>query len=146
MKRFHVHMSVDDIATACSFYSTLFGAEPTVQQADYAKWMLDDPRVNFAISTRGRAPGLDHLGIQVESDDELAEVSDRLAEAGVTQVAQPNAAGCYAQGSKSWAADPSGIAWETFNTVGEIVTYGEDRVDTRNLPRTTGACCPTAAE
>ena len=109
MKRFHVHMSVDDIATACSFYSTLFG-------------------------------------IQVESDDELAEVSDRLAEAGVTQVAQPNAACCYAQGSKSWAADPSGIAWETFNTVGEIVTYGEDRVDTRTLPRTTGACCPTAAE
>jgi extradiol dioxygenase family protein len=146
MKRFHVHVSVDDIDTARTFYATLFGVAPTVSEDDYAKWMLDDPKVNFAISMRGAAPGLDHLGIQVDSDDELAEISDRLAAAGVAQVAQPDAACCYAKGNKSWAADPSGVAWETFNTVGGIVTYGEDRVDTRNLPRSGSACCPTAAE
>lgn len=146
MKRFHVHMSVDDIDTARSFYSTLFGAEPTVLEVDYAKWMLDDPRVNFAVSTRGKTPGLDHLGIQVDSEADLAEVSGRIAAAGVAQIAQPNAACCYATGSKSWSADPSGIAWETFHTVGEIVTYGDDSVDTRNLPRSSGACCPSAAE
>lgn len=145
MKRFHVHMSVDDIDTARSFYATLFGAEPTVSETDYAKWMLDDPQVNFAISARGKEAGLDHFGLQVDSDEELAEVSDRLAAAGVTQVAQPDAACCYATGTKSWAADPLGIAWETFHTKGDIVTYGDDRVDTRALPRS-GACCPVIAE
>ncbi len=144
MKRFHVHVSVDDITTASDFYSTLFGAAPTVLEADYAKWMLDDPRVNFAISTRGKSAGLDHLGIQVDDDDELEEVSDRLSAAGVTQIPQANAVCCYAKGNKSWAADPSGIAWETFHTMGEAVTYGEDRVDTRNLPQSQGACCPVA--
>ncbi len=142
MKRLHVHVSVDDIATASRFYETLFGAAPTVREPDYAKWMLDDPRVNFAISTRSRAPGLDHLGIQVDSDDELADVSGRLAAAGVPLVEQADAVCCYATGNKAWVADPSGLAWETFHTSGESTSYGEDRVETRNLPRAEGACCP----
>ena len=145
MKQLHVHVSVDDIESAVSFYERLFNAAPTVSEQDYAKWMLDDPRVNFAISARGRAPGLDHLGIQVESDAELAEVSGRLAAAGVPLVEQTNAACCYATGNKAWVADPSGVAWETFHTLGDTVTYGEDRVDTRNLARASSACCADAA-
>ena len=145
MKRFHVHVSVDDIETARSFYATLFGAAPTVSEPDYAKWMLDDPRVNFAISSRGKSAGLDHLGFQVDSDDELAEISGRLAAANLPPVEQQNAACCYATSNKSWVADPAGIAWETFHTMGAFVTYGEDRVDTRNLPGK-GACCGGAAD
>lgn len=146
MKRFHVHVSVDDITTASNFYSTLFGAEPTVLKNDYAKWMLDDPRVNFAISTRGQTPGLDHLGIQVDDDSDIDELSDRLAAAGMTQIAQPDAACCYAAGNKNWSADPSGIAWETFHTMGEIVTFhnDDDSTDSCNPSRSVGACCPVA--
>lgn len=141
MKRLHVHVSVDDVAAARPFYATLFGCEPTVIEPDYAKWMLDDPRVNFAISARGRSAGLDHLGIQVDSAEELAEVSGRLAAAGVAQVKQDQAVCCYATGEKAWSADPAGLAWETFHTTGAAVTYGEDSVDTRALSGS-GACCP----
>lgn len=141
MKRLHVHVSVDDVAVATTFYETLFGAAPTVSEPDYAKWMLEDPCVNFAISARGRTAGLDHLGIQVDSADELVEVSDRLATAGVQSIKQNDTVCCYATSDKAWVADPAGVAWETFHTVGPSAVYGEDRVDTRNLPKSSGGGC-----
>jgi catechol 2,3-dioxygenase-like lactoylglutathione lyase family enzyme len=125
MKRLHVHVAVDDLEPSIGFYSALFAAEPTVIKADYAKWMLDDPRVNFAISTRGREPGLDHLGIQVENQDELHEVYGRLRKAGGNIVEQGQTTCCYAKSEKSWIDDPSGIAWETFHTTGESTDYGD---------------------
>lgn len=125
MKRMHVHVAVESLAQSIGFYSALFDAAPTVVKADYAKWMLDDPRVNFAISTRGREVGLDHLGIQVESKSELHEVYTRLRKAGGVIVEQGETACCYAKSEKSWIDDPSGIAWETFHTNGESVDYGD---------------------
>ncbi len=125
MKRLHVHVSVEDIKSSIGFYSALFAAEPTVTKADYAKWMLEDPRVNFAISTRGREPGLDHLGIQVESTDELQEVYARLRKAGGNIIEQGQTTCCYAKSEKSWIDDPAGISWETFHTTGESTTYGD---------------------
>jgi catechol 2,3-dioxygenase-like lactoylglutathione lyase family enzyme len=125
MKRMHVHVAVDDLNQSIGFYSALFDAEPAVVKTDYAKWMLEDPRVNFAISTRGRAPGLDHLGIQVENTDELHEVYARLRKAGGTVIEQGQTACCYAQSEKSWIDDPAGIAWETFHTTGESTDYGD---------------------
>ena len=125
MKRMHVHVAVEDISNAIGFYSALFAAQPAVVKSDYAKWMLDDPRVNFAISTRGRQPGLDHLGIQVESNDELQEVYTRLHEAGGNVIEQGQTTCCYAKSEKSWIDDPAGIAWETFLTAGESTNYGD---------------------
>ena len=125
MKRMHVHVAVESLAQSIDFYSALFDAPPTVVKADYAKWMLDDPRVNFAISTRGRAAGLDHLGIQVESKSELHAVYARLRKAGGAVVEQGETSCCYAKSEKSWIEDPSGIAWETFHTTGESVDYGD---------------------
>src|SRR3954452_18469028 len=121
----HVHVSVQDIKHSIGFYSALFAAPPAVVKPDYAKWMLDDPRVNFAISTRGRQPGLDHLGIQVESRAELQEVYARLRAAGGNIIEQGQTACCYAKSEKSWIDDPAGIAWETFLTKGESITYGD---------------------
>ena len=134
MKRFHVHISVPDIAASVSFYSTLFGIGPSLQKADYAKWMLEDPKVNFAISNRGREPGLDHLGIQVEADSELSEVAERLKTADETIVEQ-NATCCYANSKKAWVTDPVGIAWETFLTSGESTTYGGQESQSCEVPR-----------
>jgi catechol 2,3-dioxygenase-like lactoylglutathione lyase family enzyme len=125
MKRLHVHVAVNDIAQSIGFYSALFAADPAVIKSDYAKWMLDDPRVNFAISTRGREPGLDHLGIQVEDAAELNEVYARLRHAGGNITEQGQTACCYAKSEKSWIDDPAGIAWETFLTTGESITYGD---------------------
>ena len=125
MKRMHLHVSVPDLAQSIQFYETLFGAAPSVVKDDYAKWMLEDPRVNFAISTRGREVGLDHLGIQVENTDELHEVYARLEQAGGNIIAQGETACCYAKSEKSWIDDPAGIAWETFHTTGENTTYGD---------------------
>ena len=125
MKRMHVHVAVDDLAASINFYSALFAAEPSLVKPDYAKWMLDDPRVNFAISARGRAAGLDHLGIQVEDKNELNEVYARLHEAGGTVIEQGQTACCYAKSEKSWIDDPAGIGWETFLTTGESTTYGD---------------------
>jgi predicted enzyme related to lactoylglutathione lyase len=124
MKRMHVHVSVEDIDNAVAFYSTLFGAQPSVVKPDYAKWMLDDPRVNFAISTRGRQPGLDHLGIQVETPDELQEVYGQLHRAGDNVFEEGQTTCCYAKSEKSWIDDPAGISWETFFTTGESKDYG----------------------
>ena len=125
MKRMHVHVAVDDLNQSIGFYSALFAAEPAVIKADYAKWMLDDPRVNFAVSTRGRQPGLDHLGIQVENDNELKEIYARLRKAGGNIVEQGQTACCYAKSEKSWIDDPAGISWETFLTTGESTNYGD---------------------
>src|SRR5487761_546824 len=125
MKRLHVHVAVEDLSHSVRFYSALFAAQPSVVKSDYAKWMLDDPRVNFAISTRGRAPGLDHLGIQVEAKAELHEVYAPLRQAGGTVIEQGETACCYAKSEKSWIDDPAGIAWETFHTTGENTDYGD---------------------
>lgn len=126
MKRLHVHVGVEDLDHSIRFYATLFGAEPSVRHADYAKWMLDDPRVNFAISTRGGKLGLDHLGIQAETTDELHDIAGRLKAADKSVFEQTDAACCYARSDKAWVADPAGLMWETFHTSGAITTYGED--------------------
>jgi hypothetical protein len=125
MKRMHVHVAVDDLQRSVRFYSALFAAQPSVIKSDYAKWMLDDPRVNFAISTRGRQAGLDHLGIQAENGGELQEIYARLQQAGGNVVEQGQTQCCYAKSEKSWIDDPSGIAWETFRTTGESTDYGD---------------------
>src|SRR4029077_4362460 len=126
MKRLHVHVSVDDLAQSTRFYSTLFAAEPTVVKDDYVKWMLDDPRVNFAISMQpGRVAGISHLGIQAEDEAELAEVYDRLARAERPIVEAKATTCCYAKSDKQWIADPQGVPWETFLTYGESTVYGE---------------------
>ena len=138
MKRLHVHVAVDNLDKSIGFYSTLFGAQPGVTKPDYAKWMLDDPKVNFAISVRGRAAGLDHLGIQVESDGELRELAGRLKAAGETTRDQEATTCCYAQSNKAWVDDPSGIRWETFFTFGDATTYGEDEGAREAAPQ---SCC-----
>jgi catechol 2,3-dioxygenase-like lactoylglutathione lyase family enzyme len=125
MKRFHVHVAVDDLQDSVRFYSTLFGVGPSVHQSDYAKWMLDDPKVNFAISSRGRVAGVNHLGFQVESDSELAAMQAQLQAADSGLVEQTAIACCYARSDKYWITDPSGIAWETFHTLGSIPVYEE---------------------
>jgi catechol 2,3-dioxygenase-like lactoylglutathione lyase family enzyme len=123
MNRFHVHLNVADLDASIRFYTQLFAAEPTVLKPDYAKWMLEDPRVNFAISNTGRAPGIDHLGLQVDSNDELAALGVRLDAAGGTVVPEDAAVCCYARSDKLWTEDPQGTRWETFHTVGEATTY-----------------------
>ncbi len=147
MKRMHVHVAVQDLRESIGFYSALFACAPTVVKTDYAKWMLDDPRVNFAISTRGRSPGLDHLGIQVESREELQEVHARLHTAGGEVVEQGQTVCCYAMSEKSWIDDPAGISWETFFTTGESTDYGDgtgERV-ARVAHERTACCSPQAA-
>lgn len=125
MKRLHVHIAVDDLQKNIAFYNALFAAEPAVVKDDYAKWQLEDPRVNFAISARGVSAGLEHLGIQVESAEELAEVESRLARADGPVVEQTGTACCYARSDKYWIQDPQGIAWESFHTLDEIPTFNE---------------------
>jgi catechol 2,3-dioxygenase-like lactoylglutathione lyase family enzyme len=124
MKRLHVHVGVNNLEKSIEFYSTLFAAEPVVRKNDYAKWMLDDPRVNFAISYRPEAVGVRHLGIQVENSDELAEVYSRLNAADGPVLQEGATTCCYAKSEKSWIDDPQGVAWETFLTYGEATTYG----------------------
>ena len=126
MKRLHVHVAVDDLAQSVRFYSTLFAAEPTVVESDYAKWMLEDPRVNFAISARGGKAGVQHLGIQVEDSAELAEVYDRLKNADRPVLDEGATTCCYARSEKQWITDPQGVAWETFLTHGRSTVYGTD--------------------
>ncbi len=132
MKRLHVHVAVDDLAASIRFYSAMFAAAPTVTKDDYAKWMIDDPRVNFAISARGATPGLNHLGVQVESADELAEMSERLHKLDTEVVEEMGTACCYAKSDKYWATDPQGIAWETYHTLDSIPVFGSQAED---------ACC-----
>ncbi len=125
MKRLHVHVSVDDLAHSIRFYQTLFAAAPTVIKPDYAKWMLDDPRVNFAISTRRAEKGVDHFGIQVETPEELHEVYDRLRDADRPVLEQGDATCCYAKSEKTWIGDPQGVPWEVFLTTGDSTVYGD---------------------
>src|ERR1700721_2654229 len=147
MKRLHVHVAVNDLQHSIGFYSALFAAEPTVIKSDYAKWMLEDPRVNFAISTRGREPGLNHLGIQVENSEELSDVYARLRKAGGNIIEQGETACCYAKSEKSWIDDPAGIAWETFHTKGESITYGDGTGEhlARVAHEKQSACCAPQA-
>ena len=123
MNRFHVHLNVADLAASIRFYKELFGAEPSVLKPDYAKWMLEDPRINFAISNTGRAPGIDHLGLQVDSGEELAALGQRLQAAGGALVPENATVCCYAQSDKTWTEDPQGTRWETFHTFGDATTY-----------------------
>ena len=145
MKRMHVHVSVANLDQAIGFYSELFAAQPNVLKDDYAKWMLDDPRVNFAISTRGGELGLDHLGIQVESADELKEVYARMREAGGAILEQGHTTCCYAQSEKSWTDDPAGIAWEVFHTTGEATDYGTSVQEGAQIAHAK-ACCVSRPE
>ena len=146
MKRLHVHVAVDDLQRSIGFYSALFAAQPSITKTDYAKWMLDDPRVNFAISTRGRQAGLDHLGIQVENKDELTEIYGRLHKAGDNVIEQGQTSCCYAKSEKSWINDPAGISWETFLTNGESTDYGDGTGERDARIAHTKACCaPQAA-
>jgi catechol 2,3-dioxygenase-like lactoylglutathione lyase family enzyme len=124
MKRLHVHVGVTDLAHSIAFYTNLLGSEPTLVREDYAKWMLDDPRVNFAISRGHAAPGIEHLGIQAETPEELAEVTARLNKADAPLLAEGETTCCYARSEKSWTADPQGVVWEAFHTMAEARTYG----------------------
>src|ERR1700719_1877302 len=147
MKRLHVHVSVDDLAQSIRFYSTLFAAEPTVVKDDYVKWILEDPRVNFAISTRpGRTAGISHLGIQAEDEAELAEVYDRLARAERPIVEAKATTCCYAQSDKQWIADPQGVPWETFLTYGESTVYGEGSLAKLKEVNEAACCAPTCCD
>ena len=142
MKRFHVHVSVNDLAQSIRFYSTIFGAAPTVEKGDYAKWMLDDPRINFAISQRGDKPGVNHLGLQVDGAEELAALRQQVAAAEIAADDEPAAEWCYALSDKYWIEDPQGIAWETFHTLGDIPTFGSDRLAVAG--KSAAACCAPA--
>jgi catechol-2,3-dioxygenase len=143
MKRFHVHVAVANLSQSIQFYSTFFNTPPSVEKEDYAKWMLEDPRINFAISTRGREPGLDHLGIQVETSDDLKEISVRLKAAQQPILEQDQTTCCYAKADKTWVQDPQGIAWESFYTTGAATTYGEDA---QFETQTSSACCSPMPE
>ena len=152
MKRFHVHVSVNDLNANVRFYSSMFGGAPTVLKPDYAKWMLDDPRINFAISSRGVKTGVDHLGVQVESESELTDLRQQVAEADIARLDQTSAECCYARSDKYWTTDPQGIPWETFHTLDSIPVYGKtERTDRSTCCAATpaadsrsekpGACC-----
>lgn len=136
MKRLHVHVAVHDLEQSIRFYKALFDAEPTLTRGDYAKWQLEDPRVNFAISKRGAKTGLDHLGIQAEDEGELGALRSQLAQADVAILDEKNATCCYAKSNKHWTLDPQGIAWESFRTLEAAPTYDSD---TRSSAK--AACC-----
>ncbi len=149
MKRFHLHLRTRDLAGARRFYSAMLGAEPTVVEADYLKWMLDDPRINLAISTREEGgSGVNHLGIQADSAAELEEIAERLRAARISTLEETGANCCYAQSDKHWASDPDGVIWETFHTHGARRTYGEDTApDVERIRQAAkGGCCPGEQE
>lgn len=135
MKRFHIHIGVDNLDEAIRFYSGLFGVEPVKIKSDYAKWMLDDPRVNFAISTRAKKKGVDHLGIQVEKESELNELRGRLERANVDVLEDGTTTCCYARSDKSWVQDPAGIPWEAYRTMEDAQFFSE------SMDGSPGACC-----
>lgn len=147
MKRFHVHVGVADLDASIAFYSGLFGASPSVLKPDYAKWMLDDPRINFAISQKaGAAKGIEHIGLQVEDAGELAEVYGRLAAARGPVIEEGATTCCYARSEKSWIADPDGVVWEAFLTQGESTVYGQspDLAPLASENAAVGGCCAPA--
>ena len=142
MKRMHIHVAVEDLSESIRFYSALFGnKEPTVLKSDYCKWELTDPAVNFAISQRGAKPGVDHIGIQVETDAELQEMNARFTAAKLPVQEQTKTTCCYAKSDKAWTVDPQGVAWETFRTLEAAPVYGESRDRTQAQAQSTAACC-----
>ena len=142
MKRFHVHVAVNDLQDNIRFYSAVFGHQPAVIKDDYAKWMLDDPRINFAISSRGSKPGVNHLGIQVETADELKDLRTQLIAAQAPVLEQKEAACCYAKSDKYWITDPQGVAWETYHTLDSIPVFGGDTAERpASQPGTKGSAC-----
>ena len=142
MKRFHVHVHVEDLARSIAFYSKMFAAEPTRREADYAKWMLDDPRVNFAISTRGGKPGIDHLGIQTDTADELVELKSRAQAADMALFDEGATTCCYASSEKHWLTDPQGVAWEHFHTLADIPVFSQREGEPA---AGASACCTSSA-
>ena len=143
MKRFHVHLHVSDLAASLAFYSKLFAAEPARVEADYAKWMLTDPPVNFAISTRGAQPGLDHFGIQVDNADDLAALKAQAQAADMALLDEGETTCCYARSDKYWVTDPQGVAWEQFHTLGDIPTFNAGDSEQKQAPAQ--VCCAPAA-
>ena len=142
MMRFHVHAHVDDLQASVAFYSKMFGAEPARLEADYAKWMLEDPRLNFAISSRGGKPGVDHLGLQTDTDEELAALKARARAAEMVLLDEGETTCCYARSEKHWVTDPQGIAWEHFHTLDSIPTFSQTSA---GVPQDTAACCGSVA-
>ncbi len=142
MKRFHVHLHVADLDKSIGFYSRLFAAQPARHESDYAKWMLDDPPVNFAISTRGSGTGIDHLGIQVDNDADLAQLKSRAAAAEGPLLDEGRTSCCYARSEKHWTTDPQGVAWEHFHTLGNIPVFGESKAAAAESAAGAAACCP----
>jgi lactoylglutathione lyase len=140
MKRFHVHTHVQDLPKSIAFYSRMFGAEPTRVESDYAKWMLDDPRVNFAISSRGGKTGVDHLGIQTDTEEELAELKARAQAADMALLDEGETTCCYARSEKHWITDPQGVAWEHFHTLASIPVFSESAASASSDT----ACCANA--
>jgi hypothetical protein len=140
MKRFHVHAYVQELEQSIVFYSKLFDAPPTRVESDYAKWMLEDPRINFAISTRGGKPGVDHLGLQADSEEELAELKECARAADLAMLDEGETTCCYARSDKYWLTDPQGIAWEQFHTLGSIPTFSETKAEAQS----SSACCATS--
>jgi catechol 2,3-dioxygenase-like lactoylglutathione lyase family enzyme len=140
MKRFHVHAHVEDLQASIAFYSKLFAAAPIRVESDYAKWMLDDPRINFAISTRGGKPGIDHLGIQTDSEAELGELKARAQAADMALLDEGQTTCCYARSDKHWITDPQGIAWEHFHTLGSIPVFSEECSNAHSA----ASCCAGA--
>jgi hypothetical protein len=141
MKRFHVHVSVEDLAASVRFYSSLFGAQPTVAKSDYAKWMMDEPAVNFAISQRGAEPGIDHLGIQTDDEAELQAMKDQAESADLALRDEGTTTCCYTRSEKHWITDPQGIAWEHFRSLENIPTFAE----TKPADEKASPCCAPAA-
>ena len=142
MKRFHVNVAVADLAKSIDFYKTLFGETPTVIKDDYAKWMLEDPRINFSINTSSHSRGVDHIGLQADTMEELGSIQERLNSAGEQTFEQPDAECCYAHSSKTWVRDPDQVAWETFVTHNEITHYGEDHApEQRTANNEPSRCC-----
>ncbi len=141
MKRFHVHTHVEDLQASIAFYSKLFGAAPARVESDYAKWMLDDPRINFAISTRGDKPGIDHLGVQTDTEAELGELKSRAEAADLALVDEGDTTCCYARSEKHWIVDPAGIAWEHFHTLGDIPVFSQKPAAAPG-PAASACCAP----
>jgi catechol 2,3-dioxygenase-like lactoylglutathione lyase family enzyme len=145
MKRFHIHVHVNDLARSVDFYSRLFAAEPARQEGDYAKWMLDDPRINFAISTRGSKMGVDHLGFQTDDADELAALKQRAEAADLTVAQSGETTCCYARSEKHWVTDPQGVAWEHFHTLADIPVFSEKVISEKKcdipIAATRSTCC-----
>ena len=143
MKRFHVNVSVADLGKSIEFYKTLFGEDPVIVKDDYAKWMLDDPRINFAINESTLARGVNHVGLQVDSAEELGEIQARLRAAQEKTFDQENAQCCYARSTKTWVRDPDSVSWETFVTHGQTTQYGNDLAPTdveARIPADRGCC------